>query len=98
RGLPGPGGGDSSWSSLTLAGDRLYAINRAGDGFVIRASPKFEVIATNTVNEPSNSSFAMSNGDLFLRTWKGLWCISDNAAGVAANCPRGAPPLPHRGG
>jgi outer membrane protein assembly factor BamB len=75
--LNGPGAADASWSSVTLAGDRIYTVNRSGDTFIVRASRKFEVIATNTVAEPSNSSLAMSDGELFLRTWKGLWCISE---------------------
>lgn len=75
--LNGPGANDASWSSVTLAGDRIYTVNRSGDTFVLRASRKFEVIATNTVAEPTNSSLAMSDSELFLRTWKGLWCISE---------------------
>ncbi|MGE4182823.1 MAG: PQQ-binding-like beta-propeller repeat protein, partial [Limisphaerales bacterium] len=75
--LNGPGAADASWSSVTLAGDRVYAVNRSGDTFVLRASRTFEVIAVNTVGEPSNSSLAMSDGELFLRTWKGLWCLSE---------------------
>ncbi len=75
--LDGPGAADASWSSVTLAGDRVYAVNRSGDTFVLRASRTFEVIAVNTVAEPSNSSLAMSDGELFLRTWKGLWCLSE---------------------
>ncbi|MCC6233552.1 MAG: PQQ-binding-like beta-propeller repeat protein [Verrucomicrobiales bacterium] len=77
--LNGPGANDASWSSLTLAGDHLYALNKSGDGFVIKASPKFEVVSTNTVAEPLNSSVAMSDGELFIRTWKGLWCIGGKA-------------------
>lgn len=75
--LNGPGAADASWSSLTIAGDRIYAVNRSGDTFVLRASRTFEVLAVNTVAEPTNSSLAMSDGELFLRTWKGLWCISE---------------------
>lgn len=75
--LDGPGANDASWSSVTLAGDKIYALNRSGDGFVLRAAPKFEVLATNTVGEPLNASPALANGEIFIRTWKGLWCISE---------------------
>jgi hypothetical protein len=37
----------------------------------------FEVIATNSVNEPTNASLAASNGELFMRTDKSLWCFSN---------------------
>ncbi len=75
--LNGPGAMDASWSAVVRAGDRLYAVNRSGDAFVLRASPKFEVLATNTVGEPMNASPVLSDGEIFLRTWKGLWCISE---------------------
>ncbi|MBL9127071.1 MAG: PQQ-binding-like beta-propeller repeat protein [Verrucomicrobiales bacterium] len=75
--LDGPGAADASWSSVTLAGDRIYAVNRSGDTFVIRASREFGVIAVNSVGEPTNASPAMSDGEIFLRTWTGLWCISE---------------------
>jgi outer membrane protein assembly factor BamB len=75
--LNGPGANDASWSATTLAGDRWYAVNRSGDTFVLRAAPVFELLATNTVAEPMNASPVMSDGEIFLRTWKGLWCISE---------------------
>jgi hypothetical protein len=43
----------------------------------LRAGPKFELLATNSVNEPTNASLAVSDGDLFLRTDKGLWCLAN---------------------
>lgn len=73
--LDGPGANDASWSAATRVGDRWYAANRSGDTFVLRASPKFEILATNTVAEPMNASLAHSDGEIFLRTWKGLWCV-----------------------
>lgn len=77
--IDGPGAQDSSWSALVLAGDRLYGVNRSGDGFVARAAPTFELLAMNTVREPMNASPALSRGDIFLRTWKSLWCIAETS-------------------
>ena len=74
--LKGPSARGSSWSSVLLAGDRLYVPNQSGDVFVLRAAPKFEVLATNTVSEATNASLAAADGELFIRTDKGLWCIS----------------------
>ena len=74
--LKGPGTRTSSWSSLLLADEKIYASNQSGDVFVLRASPTFEPLATNSVAEASNASLAISGGDLFYRTDKGLWCIS----------------------
>ena len=73
--LQGPTSRNSSWSSMLLAGDKIYVPNQSGDVFVIRAEPKFEVLACNSVNEPTNASLAASDGEVFLRTDKALWCF-----------------------
>lgn len=79
--MAGPGPKSESWSSMVLAGDRIYVSNQASDTIVIRASPKFEILSVNTVgNEKSNSTLAASDGELFLRTHKNLWCISEQKA------------------
>jgi outer membrane protein assembly factor BamB len=74
--LKGLGSRNSSWSSLVLADGKIYVPNQSGDVFVLRASPTFELLATNAVGEPTNASLAASAGDLFLRTDKGLWCLA----------------------
>jgi outer membrane protein assembly factor BamB len=72
--IPGAKGG--SWSSMLLAGDRIYLPLQSGDIVVVKASPKFELLAVNSLKEQSNSSLAASNGELFFRTQQTLWCIS----------------------
>ena len=74
--LKGPGTRGSSWSSVVLADGKLYIPNQSGDVFVLRASPTYEILATNSVGEATNASLAASNGDLFLRTDKSLWCFA----------------------
>ena len=69
-----------SWSSITQIGDRLYYPNQSGDVVVLKAGPKFEQLAVNSLQEPTNASIAVSDGELFLRTEKTLWCISAKAA------------------
>ncbi|MBI5394381.1 MAG: PQQ-binding-like beta-propeller repeat protein [Verrucomicrobia bacterium] len=64
-----------NWSSVMLADGRCYTITQGGDCFVFKASPKFELVSANSLGEPSNSSIVPSNGDLFIRTHKALWCI-----------------------
>jgi hypothetical protein len=58
----------------------LYGINQGGDAFVVRASPKFEVLATNSIGEPTISSIAASDGELFIRTHRQLWCVGRPAS------------------
>ncbi len=74
--LQGPGARNSSWSSMLLADGKIYVPNQSGDVFVLRASPKFEVLAANSVKESTNASLAASDGDLFLRTDNSLWCFA----------------------
>jgi outer membrane protein assembly factor BamB len=74
--LKGSGGTSESWSSPVLAGDRLYVVNQGSDCFVLRASPKFEVLATNPLNDGlTNASPAISDGNIIIRTHAHLWCI-----------------------
>jgi outer membrane protein assembly factor BamB len=75
--LKGKSATGQNWSSVLLAGDRCYTITQGGDCFVFKASPKFELLAVNSLGERSNSSIAPSNGELFIRTHQNLWCITD---------------------
>jgi outer membrane protein assembly factor BamB len=77
--LTGPGAKNSCWSSPVLAGERLYVPNQNGDVFVLRAAPKFECLATNSIGgEPMNASLAISDGNILLRTDRALWCIGES--------------------
>jgi outer membrane protein assembly factor BamB len=74
--LEGSGAKNGTWSSLVLAGDRLLIPNHSGQVFVLRASPKFEVLATNVAAEETTcASLAASDGQVFLRTYDALWCF-----------------------
>ena len=73
--LQGKGAKSSSWSSMVLAEGNLYAINHSGDTFVLRASPKLEVLSMNPLGETTNASLATSDGEIFIRTYRNLWCI-----------------------
>jgi outer membrane protein assembly factor BamB len=73
--LKASGSRGSSWSSMLLADGKIYVPNQGGDVFVLKAAPKFEVLATNSVNESTNASLAVADGDVFLRTDKALWCL-----------------------
>ncbi len=74
--LTGTGPRSESWASMVLAGDKIYVNNQGGDVFILKASPTFELIATNSLSDGiMNASVAISDGGLFLRTEKHLWCI-----------------------
>lgn len=74
--LKGPAKSDS-WSSMVLAGKRIYVGNQGGDTFVLEASPNFKPLATNSLHEPIFSSVAVADGNLFLRTHQALWCVAN---------------------
>lgn len=75
--MAGSGSRGTNWSSIMLSGDNCYTITQGGDCFVFKASPTFELVSVNSLDEHSNSSIVPSNGELFIRTYKSLWCISD---------------------
>jgi hypothetical protein len=60
---------------ILTADERLYLLNQAGDTFVLAASPKFELLATNSLGEMNNSSIVISRGRIYVRTFEHLWCI-----------------------
>ncbi len=73
--LRGPGPDSSSWSSLVLSGDTIYAMSKSADAFILKAGPEFELLATNSLGERTMSSIAVSDGELFIRTYQALWCV-----------------------
>jgi outer membrane protein assembly factor BamB len=62
-------------SSPVLADDKLYVTNEEGLTTVLRAGPKFEVLAENDLNDYTLSSPAISDGQIFMRTAQYLYCI-----------------------
>jgi outer membrane protein assembly factor BamB len=62
-------------SSLVLADGKIYVTNEDGLTTVIRAGPKFEVLAENDLNDYTLSSPAISDGHIFLRTEQFLYSI-----------------------
>ena len=75
--LPATGSTTAIWSSPVLVDGKLYIINQGGDGFVVRAAPKYELLATNALGEKTNSSIVVSDGEIFLRTYQALWCLGE---------------------
>jgi len=70
-----PGG--AAWSSFVSSGNRLYVTTRSGDTVVFVPDPKeFKPLSVNRLGEPTNSTPAISDGEIFLRTEKALYCIA----------------------
>ena len=62
-------------SSPVLADGKIYISNEDGLTTVIKAGPKFEVLAENDLNDYTLSSPAISDGRIYLRTAQNLYAI-----------------------
>ena len=67
------GGGHSA--SIVSADGLVYCVSDKGITTVLRSGPKFDVISRNDIAEQVSSSPAISNGQIFLRSDKHLFCI-----------------------
>lgn len=54
---------------------KILLTSEDGDTYVIKAGPKHEVLATNSVGEPVYASPAISDGMVFIRGENSLFCI-----------------------
>jgi outer membrane protein assembly factor BamB len=59
--------------------DNILLSSEDGDVFVLKAGPKHEALRTNSLDEPIYASPAISNGAIFIRTTKHLYCIENGA-------------------
>jgi outer membrane protein assembly factor BamB len=56
---------------------KLYFTSEQGTVYVLRAAPKFEILATNELGEPCMATAAISGDALFFRTQAHLMCVSN---------------------
>ena len=68
------------FSSPVVAGERIYLTSEDGDTHVIRPGPQFEVLATNSLDEPVMASPAVVDGTIYLRGAEHLYAIGGPAA------------------
>ena len=69
------GGGFSA--SPVAAEGRIYFQNEAGISHVVKAGPKFELLATNDLAERTLASCAIEDGAIYIRTETQLWKIAN---------------------
>jgi outer membrane protein assembly factor BamB len=62
-------------ASAVAADDRIYFTSDDGVTFVVKASDDYELLAKNVLGEKVFASPAFSDGDIFIRGAKHLWCI-----------------------
>ena len=55
---------------------KMYATNQDAQTFVFKLNPeKYDELANNRLNEMYNATPALSDGEIFIRTFKHLYCI-----------------------
>ncbi len=70
----------SSYSgSPVLADGKIYVTNEDGLTSVVKAGPIFELLAENDFDDYTLSSPAISEGQIFIRTGKFLYCVGKRA-------------------
>lgn len=71
-------GGEKVWASIVDAEGRLYVSDEGGVTYVFAPnSERLELLAKNDVDEFTNSTLAISDGQIFLRTFQHLFCIGE---------------------
>ena len=67
------------YSSSVLVNGLVYMPNDEGVITVIKPGPTFEYVSKNDIGEGMNASPAISNGKIYLRGNKHLFCIGQKA-------------------
>lgn len=70
----------SSFSASPVAADgKLYMPSEDGDMYIVKAGPKFELLATNVMGEALMASPAISEGVIYVRSQNHLYAIGSKA-------------------
>ncbi|MEW5977699.1 MAG: PQQ-binding-like beta-propeller repeat protein [Acidobacteriota bacterium] len=67
-------------ASPVLADGKIYITNEDGLTSVIKAGPQFEILSENPLDDYCLSSPAISEGQIFIRTTKHLYCIGKRSS------------------
>lgn len=67
---------DGVYASPVGAAGRVYIAGRNGTTVVLKKGPRYEILATNSLNEGFDASPAIVDRELYLRGRKHLYCIA----------------------
>ena len=67
------------YSSPVLADGKIYFISRSGETYVYAAGPEFKLLGQNHFTDGGDFSAtpAVSDGQLFIRSSKYLYCVAE---------------------
>jgi outer membrane protein assembly factor BamB len=89
------GEGTTGFTASAVAGDgKLYFTSEEGDVYVVRAGPKFELIATNPLGATCLATPALSEGALYFRTQGHMVCVGGKASDRGKPAPEKAQQSP----
>lgn len=74
---PSRTGLDVIYASPVAAGGFIYLSDRSGKTVVIKDSPTFEIVSTNSIDETIDATPAPVDRELFIRGQKHLFCIAE---------------------
>src|SRR5262249_10696198 len=66
-------------ASPVAAANHLYFLDDDGTTHVLKAGPIFDLVSRNSLKEECHASPAISQGQIFIRTVKNLYCIGSDA-------------------
>nr|MBA3323474.1 PQQ-binding-like beta-propeller repeat protein [Pyrinomonadaceae bacterium] len=78
------GRGGAFTASPVAADGKLYFTSEDGEIFVIKAGPKYELLATNNMGEVCMATPAISDGTFFIRAQRHLYAIAEPSAAKPA--------------
>jgi len=65
------------YASPVAAGGHVYLVDRGGTTVVIKDSDQLDIVSTNVLDDPTDASPSVVGNQLFLRSRKSLYCISE---------------------
>ncbi len=68
------------YASPIIADGKIYVVSESGKAVVIRAGPRWEVLATNDLEENVYATPAVAAGRLYIRTTSALYCFHRRAS------------------
>jgi len=69
---------DQFYASPIVADEKVYLLDRSGVMHIVKAGPKFEIVAEPPLGEPSDCTPAFSQKNIYVRSRNNIFCISAN--------------------
>jgi outer membrane protein assembly factor BamB len=65
------------YASPVCVNGRIYLVTRSGEVIVLKAGTEYKLLGKSTLPETSDSTPAIANGRMYIRTLNHLICIGD---------------------